>query len=216
MGLGSLFFVLNSILFGGHNLSLFVAFFVCISGGIVGLGTIYYKNVSFVIAQRLLKEVNVVMILLSGLCLFAVDFFRRNHTIISPIYGFIYFVGLCLFVSLDAVKKKSRVFVLVIGSLFAFLTLWNIYDRTFNGTDVGVILFQYGDDYVFYKRSTKRSCFIQILLFSLNGIWTMIKDKKMEMMIFATGNIYRETGTASKYVEDIEHAMRSETAESMV
>ena len=47
----------------------------------------------------------------------------------------------------------------------------------------------------------------------------MIKDKKMEMMMFATGNIYRETGTASKYVEDREHIMRmrSETsAESMV
>ena len=26
----------------------------------------------------------------------------------------------------------------------------------------------------------------------------MFKDKKMELMIFATGNIYRETGTASK------------------
>ena len=42
--------------------------------------------------------------------------------------------------------------------------------------------------------------------------------KKMEMMMFATGNIYRETGTASKYIEDREHSerMRSETAESMV
>ena len=30
----------------------------------------------------------------------------------------------------------------------------------------------------------------------------MFKDKKMELMIFATGNIYRETGTASKEIED--------------
>ena len=46
----------------------------------------------------------------------------------------------------------------------------------------------------------------------------MFKDKKMEKMMFATGNIYRETGTASKYVEDSRHIerMRSETAESMV
>ena len=36
--------------------------------------------------------------------------------------------------------------------------------------------------------------------------------------MLATGNIYRETGTASKYVEDREHItrMRNETAESMV
>ena len=46
----------------------------------------------------------------------------------------------------------------------------------------------------------------------------MFKDKKMEMMMFATGNIYRETGTASKYVEDREHSMRMrrERAESVV
>ena len=96
--------------------------------------------------------------------------------------------------------------------------MYNIYDHTFTETAIGVILFQYGDDYVFRKRSIKRSCFIQIFLFSLNGLWTMFKDKKMEKMMFATGNIYRETGTASKYVEDRDHSerMRSETAESMV
>ena len=33
-------------------------------------------------------------------------------------------------------------------------------------------------------------------------VYTMFKDKKMEFMIFATGNIYRETGTASKEIED--------------
>ena len=55
------------------------------------------------------------------------------------------------------------------------------------------------------QRSIKRSCFIQIFLFSLNGLWTMFKDKKMEKMMFAIGNIYRETGTASKYVEDRVH-----------
>ena len=38
----------------------------------------------------------------------------------------------------------------------------------------------------------------------------MFKDKKMEKMIFATGNIYRGTGTASKYVEDREHLSECE------
>ena len=102
--------------------------------------------------------------------------------------------------------------------VFLLVTLWNIYCNTFLDDNIGVVLFQYGDDYVFRKRSIKRSCFIQIFLFSLNGLWTMFKDKKMEKMMFATGNIYRETGTASKYVEDREHSerMRGETAESMV
>ena len=104
--------------------------------------------------------------------------------------------------------------MLIIGILFALVTVYLVYDYTFDDTDVGVILFQYGDDYVFRKRSIKRSCFMQSLLFSLNGLWTMFKDKKMEKMMFATGHIYRETGTASKYVEDREHSerMRSEKA----
>ena len=65
---------------------------------------------------------------------------------------------------------------------------------------------------------TPASIFLQIFLFSIHGLWTMIKDKKMEKMMFATGNIYRETGTASKYIEDREHSERMlrETGESMV
>ena len=51
------------------------------------------------------------------------------------------------------------------------------------------------------KRSTKRNIFIQIMLFAVNGIYTILKDRKQELMIFATGNVYRETGTASKDVE---------------
>ena len=55
--------------------------------------------------------------------------------------------------------------------------------------------------YTFMKRSTQRSIFMQVVLFSMNGIYTLFKDRKQELMIFATGNIYRETGTASKEVE---------------
>ena len=52
------------------------------------------------------------------------------------------------------------------------------------------------------KRSIQRSIFLQVLLFSITAVYTMFKDKKMELMIFATGNIFRETGTASKEIED--------------
>ena len=51
------------------------------------------------------------------------------------------------------------------------------------------------------KRSTKRSMFIQVMLFSMNGIYTLFKGRKQERMVFATGNIFRETGTSSKEVE---------------
>ena len=44
------------------------------------------------------------------------------------------------------------------------------------------------------------------MLFSINGIYTLFKDKKQELMIFAKGNIYRETGTASKEVKDKQYS----------
>ena len=110
---------------------------------------------------------------------------------------------------LDAVKIKSRVFVIVVGILFVFVNINNIYDLIFGDWDQGVVLFKYtiqGNKYTFMKRSTKRSIFIQIMLFSMNGIYTLFKDRKQELMIFATGNIYRETGTASKNVEDKQYS----------
>ena len=58
------------------------------------------------------------------------------------------------------------------------------------------------------QRSIQRSIFLQVLLFSMTAVYTMFKDKKMELMIFATGNIYRETGTASKRVKDKTFSMK--------
>ena len=55
------------------------------------------------------------------------------------------------------------------------------------------------------KRSTKRPIFLQIILFSANGIYTMFTDNKMELMVFATGNIYRSTGTTSAALQDQDH-----------
>ena len=52
------------------------------------------------------------------------------------------------------------------------------------------------------KRSTKRSIFLQILLFSANGIYTMFVDRSMKLMVFATANIFKDTGTTSEEIED--------------
>ena len=94
--------------------------------------------------------------------------------------------------------------MIVVGIIFVFMNINNIYHLIFGGWDQGVVFFKYsihGNEYTFMKRSVKRSIFIQIMLFSMNGIYTLFKDRKQELMIFATGNIYRETGTASKEVE---------------
>ena len=95
--------------------------------------------------------------------------------------------------------------MIIAGCLFTLLNLYSIYGNTFGNWNKGVILFKYtiqGEENTVMKRSTQRSIYLQVLLFSMTAVYIMFKDKKMELMIFATGNIYRETGTASKHVED--------------
>eukprot|EP00944_MAST-04C_sp_MAST-4C-sp1_P002840 g2840.t1 len=171
--------------------------------GFIFLGMLYYKNFSFVIAKRLLWEPNVVIILVLVFCNWIIDI-ARPSTSLSPVNGMFYVLLLSGFVFLDALKVKSRVFVIVAGVIFVILNVNNIYYQTFTDWDQGAVLFKYvvqEKNYTFMKRSTQRSISIQIMLFSLNGIYTLFKDRKQELMIFATGNIYRKTGTASKDVE---------------
>ena len=89
--------------------------------------------------------------------------------------------------------------------VFVVLNIYNIYTITFEDYDNGVILVEYsieGKEYTIMKRSTQRSIFLQVLLFSASGIYTMIVDKSMKLMVFATGNIYKSTGTASESIKD--------------
>ena len=60
-GVATLLYFFNNYFFGGNN-ALAVPFIVSAVAFVIGVGTLYYKNVSVVVAWRLLKEVNVVMI----------------------------------------------------------------------------------------------------------------------------------------------------------
>ena len=126
----SLFHIINSMFFDGNNVVLFALFVVFAIGVIASLLLLYYKNVSFVIARRLLKEVNVVMILVLSILIFTIDCVVPYNSF-SPINGFLYLVFVSLLLSLDAVKKKSRKFMLIVGFVFALGTLYLIYISNF-------------------------------------------------------------------------------------
>jgi hypothetical protein len=192
-----------------------VVFFVLI---IVFSSILYYKNVSFVIAKRLLRETKVVSILMLSLFDCVIDIVRPTQPH-EWVIGIMYMLLVVAFVFVDAIKIKSRMFVLGIGSIFVLLNMFEIYSRTFLTKDHNVILYNYymqGKEYKFMKRDTKRSIFIQIMLFSMNGIYTIFNDRKQELMIFATGHIYRKTGTASKEVEDKQYSMKIKLEENVV
>ena len=148
-------------------------------------------------------EMNVVIILVFALCNYSIDIARPAHSL-SPVNGLVYVLVVSGCVFIDALKVKSRVFVIVGGIIFVFVNINEIYSRTFRDSDQGVVLLKYtiqGNEYTFMKRSAKRSIYIQVMLFSMNAVYTIFKDRKQELMIFATGHIYYETGTASKKVK---------------
>ena len=162
-----------------------------------------YKNISFVMMKRLLKEPNVIIIMVSSVCNWAIEI-GRPLTSLSAVNGFMYTLIVNWFVLMDAVTLKSRYLIMGIGILCVALNVYNLYTRTLGDANNGVVLVKYniqGNEYTIMKRSTQRSIFLQVLLFSANGIYTTFVDKTMKLMMFATGNIYKSTGTASEEVE---------------
>ena len=98
--------------------------------------------------------------------------------------------------------------MLIASAIVAINTIFNMYMHTLGSSSVGVILFKYefgGKHLEFRKRAIKRSIYTQLFCFCLQGIVATFKDKKKELMIFAKGNIYRDTGTSSRIVEDREY-----------
>ena len=60
-----------------------------------------------------------------------------------------------------------------------------------------IILFHGIGGSTFYKKYIKRTIFIQILSFAFHGLWTILLDKEMELMMFCKAPVYAKTGTTS-------------------
>ena len=207
-GSGLAFFVALVCWFGKLHIPTAV---LCVIG-LIFTCMLYYKNFSLIIAKRMLQEPNVVIIVMLGLCNWSIDIARPINPI-DPLLGFLYLLGVSVFVFIDALKVKSRMYAIVLGMLVVLLNVRNTYGVVFGSENKGIVLLKYttqGNEYNLMKRSIKRSIFIQIFLFSMNGIYTLFKDRKQELLIFATGNIYRETGTASKNVDNNQYPKKVE------
>ena len=173
---------------------------------------VFYDNISFVMVKRLFKEPNVIIIVALTLCNWAIDIGRPAISL-SPVNGFLYMLTVNAFVLADAVVLKSRYLMLGFGFLFIALNLYNLYDNTLGSGNEGVLLLDYtiqGKKHTIMKRSTKRSIYLQVLLFSAKGIYTTFVDKSMKLMVFASGHIYRSTGTASEEIKAVSFAVQME------
>ena len=171
-----------------------------------------YKNVSLFMIKRLLREPNIVCIILLAVLNFIIEL-RSTWSEIAWFYGFVYMLIVFTFISVDALKIKSRAVVLVFGSCFIIINAFNIYNCIFGDSGVGVVLFKYtvyGKEYSFMRRATQRSIFIQIALFSISAVYTLFHDKKMELMLFLTSNVYRKSGTVLEERMSISFKKREE------
>ena len=131
----------------------------------VSFGIVYFKNISYLVAKKLLAEVNVIAILILGVCNFVIDL-AIPYNSYSWVMSLIYLLEVALFLFLDAVRHKHRAFVLAVGVLFGVLNIFNACELIFGDYYVGEILFQYSEEHVFYRRSVQRSIFVQIFMFS--------------------------------------------------
>ena len=192
----------------GNNLTMRIAILMSFFIALIFVSFIYVKNVSFVILKRMFHEPNVVFIIILSICNWAIDLIRPSSSN-SWAYGILYILVVVPFVFIDAIQIKSRYFVLGVGCIFFILQIRNIYGNTIGDDSYGIVLFKYtinGIEYEIEKRSMKRNIYMQVLLFSVNGLYVMITDKQMKKMMFGTDSIFRETGTTSEVIENIRHS----------
>eukprot|EP00943_MAST-04B_sp_MAST-4B-sp1_P002847 g2847.t1 len=213
---GILFFLVHNLTKNGIFVIMSLVTFSFI---IVFMVIFFYKNMSLNLLIRLLQEPKNILTMTFVIFNYVVDIVRPYDEI-SWVNGLMYLVIVVGFIIIDIARLKSRSFVLMIGGLFTFLTCFNIFGNTFGNNNNGVILFEYtlGDkEYVIMKRSMKRNIYLQILLLTLSGLNTMRKDKKMELLMFATANVFKKTGTVSRFVEDKEFssALRQESGRNL-
>ena len=151
---------------------------MCSVIALICLIVLLYKNISFVMMKRLFKEPNVIIIIVLSLCNWVIDIGRPLSSF-SPVNSFMYMLCVNGFVLVDAVMIKSRYLMIGFGIVFVALTVYEIYVNTLGDDNTGIVLVKYsieGKSYTIMKRSTQRSIFLQVLLFSANGItllsWT--------------------------------------------
>jgi hypothetical protein len=157
---------------------------------------VLFKNAHWAIVKLLLKEVNVIAILLVTIMLLVVDF-ARPASPTSAVLSVFYVGCTWIFLSFDLLAQKDRKFVLFVGALYIFTTIYEIIDFTFLDADKDIVLLEYSNGLRFYKRSVSRTIFAHLFGLSFKALVTMLKDKKGQVLLFVTDNVYRMSGETS-------------------
>lgn len=160
-----------------------------------------YKNVSYPILARLLREFNVWIILMSAIINLVVEIIWPVRPYIDPVAAFVFLFMVIYFIAMDCAIFKQRTFMLLYGCAFVVNCMFVIYQNSFGDNNFGIILFEQSEGIgsTYYKRYIKRSIFVQVLGLGLSAVKTLIWDKDMALIMFCKGPVFVKTGTSSKF-----------------
>ena len=130
---------------------------------------------------------------------------------LSLIFSVIYIFIIAAYIFTDVLIVKSRYFLIMWGILYVALSSYDLYGNTFDNWNVGSVVAVYtviGNAHKLMARPVLRAIYLQILFLSANAVYTLATDRKMKFMLFATGDIYKATGTSSLDVTDASYCVR--------
>ena len=132
--------------------------------------------------------------LICSVAFILLESFYGDTWFLSILYGMVILV----FLSIDTLKVKSRVFALAPAIIFVTLTVTNLVYNIVNYMPVPDKLVIKSGGFEIGLNTMKRSIYTQILFFGLRGLLVLAFDQRMEKMIFATGPVYRSTGETTE------------------
>ena len=101
----------------------------CFVIGLLFFVPLFYNNMSFVMLRRLLKEPNIIIIIMLTVCNLAIDIGRPEDSF-SLLYSFVYLICVYLFILIDVVVSKSRYLMIGVGLAFVMVNVYNLYRNT--------------------------------------------------------------------------------------
>ena len=165
---------------------------------------VLYKNISYPILMRLLREFNVWVIIISAILNFVIEVIWPVEPYLDPVAAFVFLFMVVYLIALDCAIFKQRNFLLLYAFAFVFTCTFVIYKNSIGDDNLGILLFEQskGIGSTYYKRYIKRSIFVQTLGLGLSAIKTMYWDKDMSLIMFCKGPVFVKTGTTSKFHVD--------------
>ena len=170
------------------NFTLFIA--VYFLGQFLPYLFILKQNVNPFVISGLVRQVSLWIVVLFALLLVVIDAIVYNGTYSGFAPALSYATGVLQLLLLDAVRVKSRGFVLYVATLCVLVNTLNLLQVTFLPTASDLLVQSFWGVTISLK-DVKRTIFINICTLLVKGIWFLFRDKRGDKLMWLEGRIYR-------------------------